>query len=124
MKKNIIFNINIFIIYNSRIILFIISGGIIDDLIVSNAGDHLYVVSNAGCRHKDIPLMVAREQEMKAQGKDVTLEFIEDRGLVALQGPTMMQCLQPLTITDLTQLSFMTSVLTDVAGVGDCRVTR
>ena len=124
MKKNIIFNINIFIIYNSRIILFIISGGIIDDLIVSNAGDHLYVVSNAGCRHKDIPLMVAREQEMKAQGKDVTLEFIEDRGLVALQGPTMMQCLQPLTSTDLTQLSFMTSVLTDVAGVGDCRVTR
>lgn len=99
-------------------------GGIIDDLIVSNAGDHLYVVSNAGCRHKDIPLMVAREQEMKAQGKDVTLEFIEDRGLVALQGPTMMQCLQPLTSTDLTQLSFMTSVLTDVAGVGDCRVTR
>ena len=104
--------------------MFIISGGIIDDLIVSNAGDHLYVVSNAGCRHKDIPLMVAREQEMKAQGKDVTLEFIEDRGLVALQGPTMMQCLQPLTSTDLTQLSFMTSVLTDVAGVGDCRVTR
>ena len=28
------------------------TGGIIDDLIVTNAGDHLYVVSNAGCRHK------------------------------------------------------------------------
>ena len=62
------------------------SGGIIDDLIVTNGGDHLYVVSNAGCRHKDIPLMAARAEEMRGQGRDVTLEFIEDRGLVALQG--------------------------------------
>ena len=63
-----------------------LSGGIIDDLIVTNAGDHLYVVSNAGCRHKDIPLMAARAEEMRGQGRDVNLEFIEDRGLVALQG--------------------------------------
>ena len=62
------------------------SGGIIDDLIVTNGGDHLYVVSNAGCRHKDIPLMAARAEEMRGQGRDVTLEFIEDKGLVALQG--------------------------------------
>ena len=53
---------------------------------MTNAGDHLYVVSNAGCRHKDIPLMAARAEVMKAEGRDVTLEFIEDRGLVALQG--------------------------------------
>ena len=53
---------------------------------MTNAGDHLYVVSNAGCRHKDIPLMAARAEGMKAEGRDVTLEFIEDRGLVALQG--------------------------------------
>jgi len=99
-------------------------GGIIDDLIVSNAGDHLYVVSNAGCRHKDIPLMSAKEKEMKAAGKDVTLEFIDDRGLVALQGPSMMTCLQPLIDTDLTQLTFMKSIVTSVAGVGECRVTR
>ncbi len=33
-------------------------GGIIDDLIVSKTDlGHLYVVSNAGCRHKDMPLM-------------------------------------------------------------------
>ena len=99
-------------------------GGIIDDLIVTNAGDHLYVVSNAGCRHKDIPLMAARAEVMKAEGRDITLEFIEDRGLVALQGPTMTSCLQPLTNIDLSKLGFMTSAVGEVAGVKECRVTR
>ena len=85
----------------------LVSGGIIDDLIVSNAGDHLDVVSNAGCRHKDIPLMKDKEKEMKAAGKDVALEFVEDRGLVALQGPSMVSCLQPLVDCDLAKLGFM-----------------
>ena len=99
-------------------------GGIIDDLIVTNADEHLYVVSNAGCRHSDIPLMSGREKEMKQMGKDVTLEYIEDRGLVALQGPTMMACLQPLTSIDLSKLGFMTSTVGVVAGIEGCRVTR
>lgn len=29
-------------------------GGIKDDSVVSNAGDHLYVVCNAGCADKDL----------------------------------------------------------------------
>ena len=42
------------------------SGGIVDDLIVTKtSGGFLYVVSNAGCREKDIKLMKDREQEMK-----------------------------------------------------------
>ena len=41
-------------------------GGIIDDLIVNKTdADHLYVVSNAGCRHKDIPLMQSAEESLK-----------------------------------------------------------
>ena len=42
-------------------------GGIVDDLIVTKVqeGNHLYVVSNAGCRDKDIPLMVRKAEEMK-----------------------------------------------------------
>lgn len=62
--------------------------------------------------------MSAKENEMKAEGKDINLEFIDDRGLVALQGPSMMTCLQPLTNTDLTQLNFMKSIVTTVAGTG------
>ena len=61
-------------------------GGIEDDLIVSNADEHLYVVSNAGCRDKDIKIMMARLEKMKMEGADVNIELIDDRGLVALQG--------------------------------------
>merc|ERR1712106_862105 len=98
-------------------------GGIIDDLIVTKVEDHLYVVSNAGCRHKDIPLMKSKLSELQAQGLDVSLEFLDDRGLVALQGPTMMECLQPLTNIDLKSLAFMNSRVGQVAGI-ECRVTR
>ena len=42
------------------------SGGIIDDLIVTKTSKgFLYVVSNAGCRDKDIKLMKQREEEMR-----------------------------------------------------------
>lgn len=42
------------------------NGGIIDDLIVTKTDlDHLYVVSNAGCRHKDMPLMKNAEADFK-----------------------------------------------------------
>jgi len=99
------------------------NGGIVDDLIVTKADNHLYVVSNAGRREQDIPLMRAKEEEMKVEGKDVALELLEDRGLLALQGPTMMQCLQPLTSLPLDNLAFMHSALAEVAGIL-CRVTR
>merc|ERR1711974_163657 len=95
------------------------NGGIVDDLIVTKAEGHLYVVSNAGRREQDIPLMLA----MKAESKDVTLELLDDRGLLALQGPSMIQCLQPLTDLQLNKLGFMHSAVANVAGI-DCRVTR
>ena len=99
------------------------NGGIVDDLIVTKADDHLYVVSNAGRREQDIPLMLSKEAEMKAEGKDVALELLDDRGLLALQGPSMMKCLQPLTDLQLDKLGFMHSAVAHVAGI-DCRVTR
>ena len=41
-------------------------GGIIDDLIVTKLDDsNLYIVSNAGCRHKDIPLMKEKAEAMQ-----------------------------------------------------------
>jgi len=99
-------------------------GGIEDDLIVSNADEHLYVVSNAGCRDKDIKIMMARLEKMKMEGADVNIELIDDRGLVALQGPTMMEALQPLTKIDLSKLGFMTRAVGEVAGIQNCIVTR
>ena len=41
-------------------------GTISDDLIITKAdGDYIYLVTNAGCREKDIKLMRDREREMK-----------------------------------------------------------
>ena len=56
-------------------------GGILDDLMVANRGDHLFLVVNAACKDADIA-------HLKAHLSDTCLiEPITDRALVALQGP-------------------------------------
>ncbi len=56
-------------------------GGILDDLMFANRGDHIFMVVNAACKDADIAHMRA------GLPADVTLEVIEDRALLALQGP-------------------------------------
>ena len=55
------------------------AGGIMDDLMFANRGDHLFVVVNAACKAADIAHMTAH---LGAQVRAVT-----DRALLALQGP-------------------------------------
>jgi len=99
-------------------------GGIMDDLIVNNLSEgHLYVVSNAGCAHKDLPHMMNKEKEFQSAGKDVKLTVI-DNALIAVQGPQMMSALQPGVDVDMTALPFMTTIATSVFGVKGCQVTR
>ena len=43
---------------------------------------------------------------------------------IPVAGPKMSAALQPLVDVDLTKLPFMTSTLTSVLGVKDCRITR
>ncbi len=56
-------------------------GGILDDLMVTNAGDHLFLVVNAGCKHADIAHL---RRELPPS---ITVDYLEDRALLALQGP-------------------------------------
>lgn len=57
------------------------AGGIMDDLMVANRGDHLFVVVNAACKDADIA-------HMQTNLSDVCdIEVITDRALLALQGP-------------------------------------
>ena len=56
-------------------------GGILDDLMVANRGDHLFLVVNAACKDADIAHLEAHLSD----SCDVTT--ITDRALVALQGP-------------------------------------
>jgi aminomethyltransferase len=70
-------------------------GGIIDDLIVTNTSQgYLYVVSNAGCADQDLAHMKQLEKQMKSDKFDVTIERLENHGLLALQGPLMKEALQ------------------------------
>ena len=56
------------------------AGGIIDDLMLANRGDHVFLVVNAACKAADIA-------HMKAHLKGVEISEITDRALLALQGP-------------------------------------
>ncbi len=65
-------------------------GGILDDLMFTNRGDHLLVVVNAACKVADI-------QHMQAHLSDVaTVIPVMDRALLALQGPGAEAALAPL----------------------------
>jgi aminomethyltransferase len=92
------------------------TGGILDDLIVSNAGDHLFVVVNAGNRDADLAhLRAALEPAVRVT------EFA-DRALLALQGPQAGAVLARLAPA-CAELRFMTTSLMDVAGTPG-RVSR
>ena len=56
-------------------------GGILDDLMVANRGDHLFLVVNAACKDADIAHLRSHLSEI------CDIEQITDRALVALQGP-------------------------------------
>ena len=57
------------------------AGGILDDLMVTNAGDRLILIVNAACKAADIAHLRA------GLGHGIELEVFEDRALLALQGP-------------------------------------
>ena len=54
------------------------TGGILDDLMVANRGDHLLLVVNAACKAQDIAHLQANLSGV---------EPVTDRALIALQGP-------------------------------------
>ncbi|MES0813045.1 glycine cleavage system aminomethyltransferase GcvT [Roseibium sp. SCPC15] len=91
------------------------NGGIMDDLIVSNAGDHFFVVVNASMRHQDIPHMAKH-----LDGVEVTEIF--DRALVAVQGPKAEDVVGALCPAA-RDMKFMETMLGDINGV-ECRISR
>jgi len=92
------------------------AGGILDDLMVTNAGDHLFVVVNAACKAQDIALM-QRGLDGKAK-----VEPLPDRALIAVQGPKAAGAVGRLA-PKTSALYFMQGAAMPVAGV-DCYVTR
>lgn len=55
----------------------------------------------------------------------MTVELLDERGLIAIQGPESTQALAAVAPQlRLDKMKFMTTAVTDVAGVENCRVTR
>lgn len=92
-------------------------GGILDDLIVTSRGDHLFVVVNAACKDDDFALINA------TIGQQVDVSWWPDRALLALQGPEAAAVMKPHAPGAL-DLTFMNAAEMTVAGIEGCLVSR
>ena len=75
-------------------------GGIIDDLMISNRGDHYFVVINAS--RKEIDFKYLRENI----SKEIDVDLIKTRALIAIQGPQSEKILSNL-IGELSSLKYL-----------------
>jgi aminomethyltransferase len=88
-------------------------GGIVDDLLVYNLGDIIYLVVNASNIDKDF----AHLQSLK-KTDDIKLENISDEtALLAIQGPDAEKVLAKMTDYDLPSLKFYWAATAKIAGV-------
>jgi aminomethyltransferase len=91
-------------------------GGIQDDLMIANRGDHFYVVVNAACKDADFAHMQAKI------GDVCELTLHDDRALIALQGPHAEAVLAELW-ADVSSMRFMDVRACDLHDA-DCIVSR
>lgn len=92
-------------------------GGILDDLMVANAGDHLFLVVNAACKNADLAHL--RE---KIGDKCEIEPLFEQRALLALQGPKAVDVLARLA-PQVATMTFMQFASLELLGV-PCHVSR
>jgi aminomethyltransferase len=91
-------------------------GGIRDDLVIANLGDRFGIVANAACKDADEVYLRA------ALSERCTIERLDDRALLALQGPKAEAVLAALVPT-LSSMRFMDVRAVSLLG-GDCIVSR
>ena len=88
------------------------NGGVLDDLMVSRWPEHLYLVVNGATKWDDIGHLREHLPD------DITLNHLEDRALLALQGPEAVDALARHTKGEqsLSDLTFMTFGQFTIAG--------
>jgi glycine cleavage system T protein (aminomethyltransferase) len=92
------------------------SGGILDDLMVANYGDHLFLVVNAACKAED-------EAHLRAHLSDIcVIEPLVDRALLALQGPRAESVLAHFC-DEIAAMRFMDAGARRIGGI-ECLVSR
>jgi aminomethyltransferase len=80
------------------------AGGIIDDLMFTNRGDHVFIIVNGACKHGDLAWMRKRLATSHSSAK---LTYLEQDALLALQGPQAVTALSRM-IPGVEKLVFMT----------------
>lgn len=91
-------------------------GGILDDFMVANRGDHLFLVVNAACKDDDF------EHLRGALSDRCDVVMLKDRALLALQGPNAEAALSALA-PDAAGMRFMDVRTLRIADV-ECIVSR
>lgn len=87
-------------------------GGIVDDIIVTRLEqDKFFIVLNAGCKEKDMAWI---KQHMP---KTITLDYLSQRSLIALQGPKAEQVLKEVFGVDTSSLGYM-QIMQDLSILG------
>jgi aminomethyltransferase len=92
------------------------AGGIIDDLMVSNQADHLFLVVNASCKDADEALLRAHLEA------SCEIERVGERALLALQGPLSEDVLATFA-PEVRGLRFMDARMVSVMGER-CLISR
>lgn len=100
------------------------TGGIVDDTVITRLGkDSFYFVTNAGRREEDLAFLQKEIDELKAAkgANSVTWDVLDNRALLALQGPAAASVLQSFIHTE-----GEISVDTDLSTLyfGQCRSLR
>jgi aminomethyltransferase len=85
------------------------AGGILDDLMVTNVGDYLFLVVNAACKEADIAHL------RDGLPTDIALDVLNDRSLIALQGPAAAAVLSRLA-PGVDKMPFMTALPFEIDG--------
>ncbi len=91
-------------------------GGIYDDLMFANRGDHMFLVVNASCKDDDVRRMKA------ALEPNISVELLDNRALLALQGPAAEAALATLNPA-VADMRFMDVRTVELAGA-ECWVSR
>ena len=91
-------------------------GGVRDDLMIAGLGDRFLIVANAACKDADEVYL------RQAMSQTCTIERLEDRALLALQGPGAEAALARLA-SDVRSMRFMDVRAIDVMNVA-CTVSR
>ena len=92
------------------------SGGILDDLMFSNRGDHIFIVLNAACKNSDIKHLKSLLEP------EILVEEVLTRALIALQGPASETVLGELN-PQVKNMKFMDVETLLVSGV-ECWISR